>query len=456
MKDLASTEPKLASGGSVSAIPAGSSDLHYRKIYRRRTLRAAWRVVYSNGISSENEETRRQVVEFSGGIEAHLERLYRQLSKDRFKFPPSEGILIQQKGRKPRPIVRSPIPSRIVQRAILEVLQADPVIEPFYKNPASFGGIKGKRLGVPGAIRAVYGAINSSVGAKFFIRSDINSFFTKISRNAVLNKIFSLIPDSKFHDIVRRATHVELDNLASLGESADRFPTYEIGVAQGCCLSPLLGNILLETFDRELNGRGIICIRYIDDFIVLGPNRSKVEAAFKSGLHILAELGLTAYDPTASSGKAEMGEVRSGFEFLGCAIRPGMIGPAVKSRQRIVSAIRAALDKSQRLIDNPRDLMRADLSAIATLKDVNNILKGWGNQYAFCNDREVLKMLDVKVNGMIESYWGAIVRRYAKFASAKDFESSRRILGVHLLSDSKFDPIVDPLVSYGVGEDCGE
>lgn len=443
MNVLASTEPRLASGGSVPAITSGSYS-HYRKVFSRKTLRAAWRAVYSSGISSDKEETQKLVKEFSVGIENHLEKIYRQLLKEKFKFLPAHGILIPRKGKRPRPIVKSPIPTRIVQRAILEVLQADPVIEPYYKNPSSFGGIRGKRLGVPGAVRAVYGAIKSD-GAKFYIKSDIDSFFTKIPRSTVLAKISSVIPDSKFQHLFEKATHVELDNLASLGASATVFPSYEIGVAQGCCLSPLLGNILLETFDKELNGRGITCIRYIDDFIILGPTMYKVGAAFRSALGILAKHGLTAYDPKLTSDKASMGEIRHGFEFLGCNIRPGMISPASKSRQRIIDAVKAALDQSQVLMDRPHELMRADMSAVATLADVNNVLQGWGNQYAFCNDREVLKMLDAAVNGMIESYWRAVARRYDKFTAEKNLPSSRQLLGVHLLVESKFDPIIDPL-----------
>jgi retron-type reverse transcriptase len=443
MNVLASAEPRLASGGSVPAISAGSYS-HYRKVFSRKTLRAAWRAVYSNGISSDKEETKKLVKEFSVGIESHLETIYRHLLKGKFKFLPAQGILIPRKGKRPRPIVKSPIPARIVQRAILDVLQSDPAIEPYYKNPASFGGIRGKRLGVPGAVRAVYGAIRSD-GAKFYIKSDIDSFFTKIPRNTVLAKISSVIPDAKFQSLLEKATHVELDNLAFLGASATFFPSYEIGVAQGCCLSPLLGNILLESFDKELNGRGITCIRYIDDFIILGPNRHKVEAAFRSALRILATHGLTAYDPKLASDKADMGEVRNGFEFLGCNIRPGMISPAGKSRQRIIDAVKAALDQSQTLMDHPRELMLADLSAVATLADVNNILQGWGNQYAFCNDREVLKMLDLTISRMIENYWRAIIRRYAQLTAENDLKSSRQLLGVHLLVDSKFDPIIDPL-----------
>ena len=73
--DLATSEPRLASGGLVSAITAETFPF-YKKLYSRKTLRTAWRVVYSNGVSSEKEETRRLVKEFSFGIETHLERIY--------------------------------------------------------------------------------------------------------------------------------------------------------------------------------------------------------------------------------------------------------------------------------------------------------------------------------------------------------------------------------------------
>ena len=443
MNDLATSEPRLASGGSESAIAVDTFP-YYKKIYSRKTLRTAWRVVYSNGISSEKEETRRLVKEFSLGIENHLERIYRQFHRDKFQFLPAEGLLIPRKGKKPRPLVKSPIPNRIVQRAILEVLQSVPALESYYKNSTSFGGIKGRKLGVPGAVRAVYESIQSGV-ATYYIRSDVDSFFTRIPRSVVLEKIGLIIPDKKFKNILEKATHVELDNLAKLGLSASYFPSYEIGVAQGCCLSPLLGNILLEDFDRKLNERGITCIRYIDDFLILGSDIRKVKAAFKSGLGILSRYGLTAYDPKLAKGKADEGEVRLGLEFLGCNIRPGMISPTRKSRERIIAAVKLVLDKSLVLLDLPEQLWKDGLTAVETLADVGNILKGWGNQYAFCNDREVLKSIDSQINREIENYWKAVTRRYGKFAANKDLSSSRRLLGVHLLTDSKSDPIIDSL-----------
>jgi len=185
MSDLALAEPMLASGGSVPAIEAGQYP-HYKKTHSRKTLRAAWRVVYSNGISSDKEGTRRQVKEFSVGIESHLERIYRQLKKGKFQFPPSEGILILRKGKQPRPLVRSPIPSRIVQRAVLEVLQSEAALEPYYKNPTSFGGIRGNVSACPGLLGLFMGRSNLGVQSALSGPTSIRSSLSFLGRQCLI------------------------------------------------------------------------------------------------------------------------------------------------------------------------------------------------------------------------------------------------------------------------------
>ena len=47
-------------------------------------------------------------------------------------------------------------------------------------------------------------------------------------------------------------------------------PAHE-GTMQGGPLSPLLANILLDDFDKELEPRGLRFVRYADDFLVFTP-----------------------------------------------------------------------------------------------------------------------------------------------------------------------------------------
>ncbi len=49
----------------------------------------------------------------------------------------------------------------------------------------------------------------------------------------------------------------------------DGFKTNEQGVPQGGPLSPLLGNIMLNELDRELDKRGHKYVRYADNILIL-------------------------------------------------------------------------------------------------------------------------------------------------------------------------------------------
>lgn len=81
------------------------------------------------------------------------------------------------------------------------------------------------------------------------------------------------------------------------------------------------------------------------------------------------------------------------------------------------------------------------MSVVDTLKYVSNILKGWGNQYAFCNDKSVVGYLDKEICSKIKEYMTKIAnaKRQLNKKSPKDI---RRMLGVHLLSDSNSTPII--------------
>jgi hypothetical protein len=105
------------------------------------------------------------------------------------------------------------------------------------------------------------------------------------------------------------------------------FPTDEEGVAQGSPLSPLFGNILLYDFDREFNGRGLICVRFIDDFILLGDSERSVIRGFDNAKSVLQGIGPTCHDPFFGKPNPEKschGKVDNGFVFLGYDIRPGL------------------------------------------------------------------------------------------------------------------------------------
>ena len=421
------------------AMPKRNADLCL-KVRRNGRLWKAWRHVYQSGITSKSADTRAEVRRFQDEAERHIPRIARQLREDRFQFLPAHGIAKQRKGKAPRPIVHAPVANRLVQRSILDVLQELPAMEPLYAGDSSFGGIKGR--GVREALEAAYDAVTG--GAEFYIRSDIANFFTQIPKTNVLERIDGVVADPDFMELLKKAVHLELSNLETLREDAKLFPLHEVGVAQGCCLSPLMGNVLLGEFDEQMNGRGIVCLRYIDDFLILGPTKATVRRAFESAQKLLDQHGLRAYDPNETGGKAAAGMVSKGFEFLGCDVRPGMITPNRESRSRLKMSVSVALESSAAEMGNPKKLTAARRSMVETLSEVNNVVRGWGNQYAYCNNGQVLQQLDTEINANIENYLSKYAAARRGLGQARVHEDRRRLLGVHLLVDSKKEPIVQP------------
>ena len=318
-----------------------------RVLCKRETLFRAWRKVRENGQHSLSAETRGEIIQFETECAKRLNLLQFHLCHHRFEFRPQRGIAKRRPGKTPRPIVIAAIENRVVQRAILDILQGLRPIYEILSTRTSIGGIKNR--GREHAMSLVREATDND--ARYFIRSDIEGFFTKIPRSDVLSFIAQFISDPEFLDLVERATDTRLANAHQLGDEALLFPIEENGVAQGSPLSPLIGNILLRGFDLAMNGRGITCIRYIDDFLLLGPAEKAVKKAFRNAQDVLTGMGLRAYDP--GSEKAQAGSVEDGFNFLGCTISPGLIQPTRSARQKVVSQINSILVEGSRSISAP-------------------------------------------------------------------------------------------------------
>ena len=285
----------------------------------------------------------------------------------------------------------------MVARALLDVIQASPgVAASFQATPTSFGGLPGR--GVEQAIATAVDAVGR--GAVFYVRSDIADFFRAIPRERALGSLAALageLADPRLHRLLDLATRTELDNLAALGERAALFPDRDTGVAQGSSLSTLLGNVLLRTFDEAMNGRGIACLRYVDDLLLLGPRPAHVHKAFASASRRLAALGLRAYDPEKDPGKAAAGHAAGGIEWLGCEIKGGLVRPGTRSRRALIARVERILGESERTVGGAS-------SAIAAVEEA---LAGFRGAYGFCATPEVFASLDAQIGRRVERYFRA-------------------------------------------------
>lgn len=406
----------------------------FDKVRASSVLHGAWRQVRENGLASPQVRTRDSVKQFDAEAHKRLQRIARQLRTDRFEFALQEGVLITRGAGKPRrPIVMAAIENRIVQRAHLNVLQDVPTIRALLLSQTSFGGLpsRGVRTAIAEAARAIEG------GQAWYYRSDIKDFFTRIPRAAVIDRVRTAVADERVCALLAKAAETRLrpENLVKLGEDSRMFPLDDTGVAQGSALSAFMGNIFLHDFDEVMNGRGIRFIRYIDDFLILGPTARHVQKAFNSARARLEAFGMVAYDKTSQS-KAASGRTDLGFDFLGANIRNQRIEPSEKSRKAILERIARVISHSKQTIgrlakgdDRPFD-RRARFAQ--TVAHVDLILEGWGDAFDYCDPRSAWGAIDRRVDLLLDDLRLAFSRRWRRAASPA---IRRQMMGVRSLAE---------------------
>jgi len=403
-------------------------------------------VIYENARHSKSEEVRSEIEKFSEDATGNIELLYRSLHRGTFVFPPARGVPIPKSANKRgssdiRPIVVARTESRIVQRAVLNVLTELPDLECYVNNPHSFGGLRKNdqrgQSAVPAAISAVLSAIGD--GGKYVVCADVSKFFTRIPKSSVTAIIADLVDDADFMDFFSKAIHVELANMAELRRHIDKFPIEDIGVAQGNSLSPLLGNILLHDFDGKMNSGDCKCIRYIDDFIIVAPTAKAAEAKLRRARQLLGAYGM---ELSAEKSSRAPVSVTSGFEFLGIELSNGYVRPSRRAVHRLLANVEGEFARSARALSRfqSRKPVEKSLSVVATLKRVDGVLRGWGKHYRFCNDPSIFAQLDLRIDQAIRSYLG----NYSAIRKQAPAENHRALLGIEELTAIDRQPLIWP------------
>jgi retron-type reverse transcriptase len=400
------------------------------------TLLPAWEAIRRNGETSKSQKTREETRKFQADLPRKLRAIQERLRNPPYKFARQIGATPEKaKGKGKRPLVIAPIPDRIVQRAILDVLQdAEELtaVQQVLATPTSIGGIRGR--GVEDAIAIIEQAYSEG-NAIHVAGSDISGFFTRINQTGVVQFIKEQTDDEEFVELFASALRVDLANADDMTpEERDLFPRDGTGVAQGCPLSAFAGNVALREFDERMNGRGIICVRYIDDFILLCKHQKVVLKAFENAGEYLKKLNMSIYKPEDRPDKAFAGPIGGQFEFLGYQLIPGTYPPTEKNQKSIIEAVHKEFEHGRAQILRSFDAKQQGkpLQVYAqTLVSVDALLRAWSGSFRASRCVTTAKRIDEAINGLISDF----IAFYRDRTSDRDITSKRRALGVHVLAD---------------------
>ena len=427
----------------------------YKLLRSRAVLHRAWARVRASGLRSDSEITKRATDQFDADWLNELEKIRNRLQHGKFVFSGEKGVTPPKgKGKTGvRPLVVAPIASRVVRRAILEVLQGYgektdnprrrwagiPPVREIMATPTSVGGIAER--GVPHGLALIDREVQA--GNHWFVRSDIKNFFTRIPKGDVNAFIRNAVTtaNKQFADLFEQALATNLENQEELEERNlfKLFPDPEIGVAQGSALSALAGNIVLRDFDAKMNDRNIVCVRYIDDFILLGPTEAKVQAAYQAARKMLTALGMDVYDisdaKARQEGKVDHGNIHNGTDVLGYRI-------SGRSRQPCAAARKKFLEKLDKVVTDGKREMKAAANGASSshnsrchqsMVQLHKIIWGWSQSFRHTTAKQIFETLDKDIDKRI----AALNTEANSLMPTGDAAARRRVMGLHLLADTQ-------------------
>src|SRR6267154_2441010 len=364
--------------------PAGAGKVHslVDKVYQRKNLEMAWEKVKANrgsgGVDGQSLEA------FAAQLDQQLGRLQSELKEDGYRPQPVRQVQIPKAG-KPGEFRTLGIPTiydRVCQQALLNRLE--PIFEPVF-DEANFGYRRGRST--KDALRKVWKEIQS--GSEWIVDADLRDFFGSVDHEKLLTLVAQQVADGRVLRLIEAM-------LKAGGYGKGQLFPSERGTPQGGVVSPVLSNILLTPFDREMRLRGYQLTRYADDWVVTCKSAAEARAIVDAARRILKQLDVELHPQ-----KTRIVHVQYGFEFLGYTIKRGkrLHLPAHKIRSRARSGGLYAYPREKsirRFKDEVRQptKRRVPLATEQLIAALNPLLRGWGEYYKRAHVRKLFNQLD--------------------------------------------------------------
>ena len=383
------------------------------KVYSRKNLKLAWERVRANrGASGTDGIT---IGAFEANLDVNLERLHQELRDKTYQPQPVRRLEIPKRGApgKTRPLGIPSVYDRVCQQALVNRLES--IFENVF-DPSSFGYRKGRKTA--DALSKIWREVEA--GYEWIVDADLKDYFGSVDHEKLMTLVGKQIADSRVLRLIQQMLK------AGYEEKGQRFETPR-GTPQGGVISPLLSNILLTPFDKEMRHQGYRLTRWADDWVVTCRTRAEAKDALVRAAKILGKLGVTL-----NREKTRIVHIAQGFEFLGFKIGRGK-GRLKLSRDRITSKLNRHnlyAIPTQKSLDRFKDQIRAltqrktPLRMGELIKTINPIIRGWGNYYCRSQVRKRFHQLD---GWIVRRLWSHRAKRWRN-NRWKDYPT-KRLLG---------------------------
>jgi RNA-directed DNA polymerase len=325
--------------------------------------RAAKRVMRKKGAPGIDGMT---VEELPGWLREQWPGVREQLLAGRYEPSPVRRVMIPKRGGGERKLGIPTVSDRLIQQAILLVLQ--PQIDPSFSDH-SYGFRPGRSA--HDAVRQMRDYVIE--GRVWVVDIDLEKFFDRVNHDMLMGRLAKRIEDREVLRVIRRYldTGVMVDGIKVAGE----------GTPQGGPLSPFLANVYLDEVDKDLEKRGHAFVRYADDLRVLVKSKRAGERVMRWLVERFGKLKLRVNESKSTVARV--------YErpFLGFSLWEDKEGKpkiwvAKKALDAMKERVRALTKKSRG---------RAVAQVVGDLQDY---LKGWRQYFGATEAPWVLRGLE--------------------------------------------------------------
>lgn len=368
------------------------------KILSDENLSQAIKKVKSNkGAPGVDKVTVDQIDEY---FSIHKEEIKNQIRNRKYRPQPVRRVYIPKPNGKKRPLGIPTVIDRVIQQAVANVLSE--VYDPMFSE-SSFG-FRPKR-DAHDAINAALNLIND--GYEWIVDLDIEKYFDTVNHDKLISILRENVKDGETLHLIRSFMRAGIFEKGLVSSNVR-------GVPQGGPLSPILSNIYLDKFDKELEQRGLHFVRYADDCIILVKSEMSADRVMKSVTSWLERKLFLKVNATKTK------VVRpNDSNFLGFGFWKSMNGWKVKPMK----------DRKAKLYAKCKKVLcrkRACAMPIALLfTKLNQIIRGWVNYFRIGSMKQFMdkfgQWLRHKVRVVILKQWKKPKTIYSNLQKIKLF-----------------------------------
>jgi len=384
---LFSTGPESSAAKRGTESPAITESLMEEVCERENCKQALKRVKANKGSPGVDGMT---VQQLPGFLQQHWSALREQLLSGTYKPQPVRRVEIPKPDGGVRKLGIPTVLDRFVQQAALQVLQKR-WDRTFSDHSYGFRPGRSAHQAVEAAQQYI------AAGYRWCVDLDLEKFFDRVSHDKLMAKIAERVSDKRLLKLIRAFL------TAGVMEGGLVSPVDE-GTPQGGPLSPLLSNLVLDEFDREMEQRGHRFARYADDCNIYVRSRRAGERVMESlKRFITTKLKLKVNE--SKSAVAEPWERKFlGFSFTWAESPKRRIAP--KAVERFKERVRELTGRTR------------GVSIEQMAKELAQYLRGWIGYFGKCQTPWVLKSLEEwmrrRLRSAIWKQWQRGTRRFVE------------------------------------------